>query len=126
MTQVGEAIARYHKLIESGPYIDLGWAQALQEQLKAAKLGGRAISPVLRPHFLSVRDYTAMAKTAEIISSAMTRVEQMALATPSLLARIQLLPAERMLAQVDPGYAFAGVSGQLDTVDRKSTRLNSS
>ena len=62
MTQVGEAIARYHKLIESGPYIDLGWAQALQEQLKAAKLGGRAISPVLRPHFLSGRDYAAMAK----------------------------------------------------------------
>jgi hypothetical protein len=116
MTQVGEAIARYHKLIESGPYIDLGWAQALQEQLKAAKLGGRAISPVLRPHFLSGRDYAAMAKTAETISSAMARVEQMALATPALLARIQLLPAERMLAQVDPGYAFAGVTGQLDTV----------
>ncbi len=116
MTQVGEAIARYHKLIESGPYIDLGWAQALQEQLKAAKLGGRAISPVLRPHFLSARDYAAMARTAETISSAMARVEQMALATPALLARIQLLPAERMLAQVDPGYAFAGVTGQLDTV----------
>jgi hypothetical protein len=116
MTQVGEAIARYHKLIESGPYIDLGWAQALQEQLKAAKLGGRAISPVLRPHFLSSRDYAAMAKTAETISSAMARVEQIALSTPALLARIQLLPAERMLAQVDPGYAFAGVTGQLDTV----------
>ncbi len=79
MTQVGEAIARYHKLIESGPYIDLGWAQALQEQLKAAKLGGRAISPVLRPHFLSGRDYTAMAKAAETISSAMARVERIAL-----------------------------------------------
>ncbi len=116
MTLVGEAIARYHKLIESGPYIDLGWAQALQEQLKTAKLGGRAISPVLRPHFLSGRDYTAMAKTAESISSAISRVEQLALATPSLLARIQLLPAERMLALVDPGYSLAGVAGQLDTV----------
>ena len=111
MTQVGEAIARYHKLIESGPYIDLGWAQALQEQLKAAKLGGRAISPVLRPHFLSGRDYTAMAKAAETISSAMARVERMALSTPSLLARIQLLPAERMLAQVDPGYSAAASRG---------------
>ena len=116
MTQVGEAIARYHKLIESGPYIDLGWAQALQEQIKAAKLGGRAISPVLRPHFLSGRDYAAMVKTAETISSAISRVEQLALSTPSLLARIQLLPAERMLAQVDPGYSLAGATGQLDTV----------
>jgi hypothetical protein len=116
MTQVGEAIARYHKLIESGPYIDLGWAQALQEQLKAAKLGGRAISPVLRPHFLSSRDYAAMTKTVETISSAIARVEEMALSTPSLLARIQLLPAERMLAQVDQGHSFAGVTGRLDSI----------
>lgn len=116
MTQVGEAIARYHKLIESGPYIDLGWARALQEQLKAAKLGGRAISPVLRPHFLSARDYAALSKSAETIVSAIARAEQMALSTPSLLARLQLLPAERMLAQVDPGYAHAGVDGQLDAI----------
>jgi hypothetical protein len=116
MTQVGEAIARYHKLIESGPYIDLSWAQALQEQLKAAKLGGRAISPVLRPHFLSGRDYAAISRAAELVSSAISRVEQLALATPALLARIQLLPAERMLAQVDPGYSNGGVTGQLDTV----------
>src|SRR5258708_3286016 len=116
MTQVGEAIARYHKLIESGPYIDLGWAQLLAEELRAAKLGGRAIAPVLRPHFLSARDYTGMAKTAETIASAVSRMEQLALSTPALLARIQLLPAERMLAQVDPGYSFAGVTGQLDSV----------
>ena len=33
MTQVAEAIARYHKLIESEPYIDLAWAGALEERL---------------------------------------------------------------------------------------------
>ena len=49
MTQVGEAIARYHKLIESEPYIDLGWAKALQERMRAEKLTNRPISPVLRP-----------------------------------------------------------------------------
>ena len=42
MTLVGEAIARYHKLIESEPYIDLAWAHALQERMKAEKLGSRA------------------------------------------------------------------------------------
>ncbi len=55
MTQVSEAIARYHKLIESEPFIDLGWAQALQERMRSEKLGGRAISPVLRPHFITQR-----------------------------------------------------------------------
>jgi hypothetical protein len=115
MTQVSEAIARYHKLIESEPYIDLAWAKALQDRMKAGNLGGRAISPVLRPHFITNRQYSAMAKGAEALFSAIRRVEQIALNTPPLLARMQLLPAERMLAQVDPGYSFYSVTGLLDT-----------
>jgi hypothetical protein len=115
MTQVSEAIARYHKLIESEPYIDLAWAKALQERMKAGKLGSRPISPVLRPHFITNREYTTLVRAAETLFSAIDRVEQMALATPSLLARMQLLPAERMLAGVDPGYSFFSVTGLLDT-----------
>jgi len=115
MTQVGEAIARYHKLIESEPYIDLDWAKALQERLRVEKLTNRPISPVLRPHFITNRQYAALVKAAESLFSAIARVEQMALATPALLARMQLLPAERMLAQVDPGYSFFSVTGLLDT-----------
>lgn len=115
MTQVGEAIARYHKLIESEPYIDLAWAKALQDRIKAEKLGGRPISPVLRPHFITNRQYAALVKAAESLFSAINRVEQLALSNPALLARMQLLPAERMLAQVDPGYSFFSVTGLLDT-----------
>jgi len=115
MTQVSEAIARYHKLIESEPYIDLAWAKALQDRMKAGKLGGRAISPVLRPHFITNRQYAALVKGAEALFSAIRRVEHIALSTPALLARMQLLPAERMLAQVDPGYSFYSVTGLLDT-----------
>jgi hypothetical protein len=115
MTQVGEAIARYHKLIESEPYIDLAWAKALQERIKTEKLGGRPISPVLRPHFITNRQYAAVVKAAESLFSAINRVEELALANPALLARMQLLPAERMMAQVDPGYSFFSVTGLLDT-----------
>jgi hypothetical protein len=115
MNQVSEAIARYHKLIESEPYIDLGWALALQSKMKAEKLGDRPISPVLRPHFITNRQYTAMVKAAEVLFAAIGRAEQMALATPALLQRMQLLPAERMLAQVDPGYSAFNVTGLLDT-----------
>ncbi len=114
MNQVSEAIARYHKLIESEPYIDLAWAKALQDRMKAGKLGNRPISPVLRPHFITNRQYRGLVKAAEALLSAIARVQQMALATPALLARMQLLPAERMLAQVDPGYAAFSVTGLLD------------
>src|SRR5580692_3663188 len=115
MTLAGEAIARYHKLIESEPYIDLAWAQDLQERKKALKLEDGPLSPVLRPHFLPTRDYLALTKTAEVLLSAIERVERLALATPSLLARIQLLPAERMLASVEPGYSAFSVAGSLST-----------
>jgi hypothetical protein len=115
MNQVSEAVARYHKLIESETYIDLAWAKALQDRVRAEKLANRPMSPVLRPHFITNRQYAAMVKAAEALFCAIGRVEQMALSTPSLLARMQLLPAERMLAQVDPGYSFFSVTGLLDT-----------
>jgi hypothetical protein len=114
MSLVAEAIARYHKLIESEPYIDLSWARALQERVKAEKLDGRPISPVLRPHFLTARDYSVLVKASETLLSAMARVAQLALANPALLGRLQLLPAERMLAAAEPGYAAFSVTALLD------------
>ena len=62
MSQVSEATARYHKLIESEPYIDLAWAEALQARLRAEKLVSRPLSPVLRPHFLTTRDYAILGR----------------------------------------------------------------
>lgn len=114
MALVSEAIARYHKLIESEPYIDLAWAEALQERKKALKLNG-GVSPVLRPHFLTNREFTALEKGAELIASAIERVEHMTLSTPALLARMHLLPAERMLAAAEPGYYSFNVATHLHT-----------
>jgi len=114
MTLVGEAIARYHKLIESEPYIDLAWAEALQQRLKPERLVGRPISPVLRPHLLAARDYVALGKASLALLSAVERAERLALSNPVLLSRMQLLPAERMLAMVEPGYSPLTFAGLLD------------
>jgi len=114
MTLATEAIARYHKLVESEPYIELGWATALQEQLRAAKLTNHPISPVLRPHLIVGREHAALEKAAATVLSAIRRAEQIVLASPTLMARLQLLPAERMLAAVDPGFAPLTMTGVLD------------
>src|SRR6185436_3196213 len=114
MTLASEAIARYHKLIESEPYIDLPWAHALQERIKSEKLDGRPVSPVLRPHLITQKDYAALTRASETLLSAIARVEKLALETPALLARMQLLPAEKMLAAVDPGYSTEGITALLD------------
>ncbi|MEK7409337.1 MAG: hypothetical protein AAB225_30095 [Acidobacteriota bacterium] len=117
MNQIDEAVGRYQKLIESGPYRDLAWAQALEERMRAEHLvdGGRLVCPFLRPHFIGRRQYESMVRAAEALFSAIDRVQQMALANPVLLNRMGLLPAEKMLAMVDPGYSFLSVTSLLDT-----------
>lgn len=117
MTQLGEAIARYHKLLETEPFKDAAWAEALLGRLQSRGLvaGGSPIAPVLRPHFITRRQYTNLVKAAESLFSAIDRIKQLALASPQLLSRMELLPAEKMLASVDPGYPFLAVTSLLDT-----------
>ena len=116
MTQVGEAVARYHKILESDPYKDLGWADNLREQAQAKRLtlNNRPVCIVLRPHFVSSRQYQTMSKAAEALMSAIQRVKLMALASPALLARMDMLPAEKMLASIDPRYPQLAVTSLLD------------
>lgn len=112
MTQLDEALARFDKLIHSPAYQDLAWAHALQEQMAAQQLlpGGRAICPVLRPHLLTRRQYDSLQKTTAVLSAVMDRVSEQALANPALLARLQLLPAERMLASVNHTHGRAAAT----------------
>jgi uncharacterized circularly permuted ATP-grasp superfamily protein len=117
MSQLDDAVARYNKLLESGPYRDLSWADALHQRMESGKLsaGGRLICPFLRPNFISRRQYDSLVKSGEALICAIDRMEQMVLASPSLLARLELLPAEKMLAFIDPGYQALEVAARLDT-----------
>jgi uncharacterized circularly permuted ATP-grasp superfamily protein len=117
MSQLDDAVAKYNKLLESGPYRDLAWVEALHQRMENSKLssGGRLICPFLRPHFISRRHYEQLVKTGEALIGAIDRMEQMVLSTPALLARLELLPAEKMLASIDPGYQALEVAARLDT-----------
>jgi hypothetical protein len=85
--------------------------------METAKLssGGRLICPFLRPNFISRRQFESLVKTGESLIGAIDRMEQMVLANPALLARLDLLPAEKMLASIDPGYQALEVAARLDT-----------
>jgi hypothetical protein len=116
MSQLNEAIARYHKILESEPYKDLNWVKVLQQRMEDEHLssGGRLLCPFLRPNFVTQRQYDTLVRAGEALMSAMERVQKMALASPALLSRMQLLPAEKMLAAIDPGYDVPEVSSKLD------------
>src|SRR3984893_17171826 len=117
MSQLVDAIAKYNKSLESGPFRDLAWAEALHRRMEEEKLsaGGRLICPFLRPNFVSRRQYDSLVKTGEALIGAIDRMEQMVLTTPALLARLELLPAEKMLASIDPGYQALEVAARLDS-----------
>jgi hypothetical protein len=116
MSQLNEAIARYHKILESEPYKDLSWVKVLQQRMEDENLssGGRLLCPFLRPNFVTQRQYDTLVKAGEALMSAMERVQKIALASPTLLSRMHLLPAEKMLAAIDPGYDVPEVSSKLD------------
>lgn len=115
--QLGDAITRYHKLLESEQYRDLSWAESLHEKMATHGLivSGRPVSPFLRPHFLTRKQYENLVKASESLHSSIDRVKRMALADPALQARMGMLPAEKMLAQIDPGYSFLAVTSLMDT-----------
>jgi hypothetical protein len=117
MSLLDDAVARYNKLLESGPYRDLAWVEALYERMESGRLsaGGRLVCPFLRPSFISRRQYDSLVKSGEALICAIDRMEQMVLSNPVLLARLDLLPAEKMLAAIDPGYQALEVAARLDT-----------
>ena len=114
---VDDAVVRYHKILESQPFADLTWAEALADKMRSHRMvvGDRLASPFLRPHFISRKQYEQLSKAGEALLSAIERVETLALQTPALLQRMELLPAERMLASIDPGYSFLHVTSLLNT-----------
>src|ERR1017187_4891838 len=157
MSQLDDAVARYNKLLETGPCSELAWSEALHERMESARLsaGGRLICPFLRPNFITRRQYESLVKTGESLISAIDpgyQAREVAarldthlvnghlhfvqynadsptgagyadalaelfweLASPALLARLDLLPAEKMLAAIDPAYQALEVAARLDS-----------
>jgi hypothetical protein len=117
MTQLDEAAVRYHKILDSDPLRNEEWMQYLRSEMAARRLtvNHRPVSPVLRPHFISRRQYSNLARTAESLYLSMERVRKLAFENPQLMSRMELRPAEKMLASVDPGYNVPAVTALLET-----------
>src|ERR1700761_3581415 len=116
MAQLGDAIARYHRLLDQDSYRDFAWAEQLQERMRQQHLtdSGRLLTPVLRPQFISRRQLHALSRAADPLVSILDRIEPPALECPPLLNRIQMLPAEKMLASIPSCYSRLSVTSRMD------------
>src|SRR5260221_11133262 len=124
MSQLDEAIARYHKILESDSHRGLSWVAELQTNMEAEKLsfGGRLLCPFLRPHFITRRQYDSLVKTGETLFIAVDRMQQTVLENPALLSQLELLPAEKILAAINPGYKTLEAPRRLDSPLNKGSQ----
>lgn len=116
MPPLSEPVARYHNLLEHDGYRDLGWAEQLQEQMRLCNLAesGRLLAPVLRPHFVTARQLENLTRVSEQLAAILSQVEALALESRTLLERLHMLPAEKMLAAIPSGSSRFTVTSRLN------------
>jgi len=116
MPALGDVVTRYHRLMEQNGFGEAAWAEALQQKMREERLtdSGRLISPVLRPVFVTPKQLDALSRTAAQISLIFDKLESLMVARPALLNRLQMLPAEKSLLGIDPGYPHFSLNGSMD------------
>jgi hypothetical protein len=111
-----EAVRHYHQLLEQGDLAEAS-RQMLDEGLDRAKLifGGRRLSPYLRPHFVTEKDFARVCTICETVWGAIQKVKDAAVADESLLDELGVTDIERELVKIDPGYTPVSPTARLDS-----------
>ena len=116
MPPPGDVVTRYHRILEQNGFDKSGWAEELQQRMRQHRLtdSGRLLSPVLRPFFVTQKQLDSLTKVASQLSAILDKLAVMILSQPALLNRLVMLPAEKSLFTVDPGYQPFSVAGSFD------------
>jgi uncharacterized circularly permuted ATP-grasp superfamily protein len=111
-----EAVAYYHELLANPDLAEASF-QMLQDGLERNKLifGGRPLSPYLRPHFVTERDWEFTTRACETVWSALQKVKDAAVEDDAILDELGLTPIERELVRIDPGYQQVSPTARLDS-----------
>ena len=111
-----EAVEHYHQLLATDDLTESS-SRMLDEGLERAKLifGGRRLSPYLRPHFVTEKDFARISSICETLWGAIQKVKEAAIGDPSLLDELGLNGVERELVTIDPGYSAVSPTARLDS-----------
>jgi len=111
-----EALARYHDLLTVHDLAESSRIM-LDEGLERSRLifGGRRLSPYLRPHFVTEKDFARVCQICETVWSAIQKVKDAAIDDHSLVDDLGLTQIERELIAIDPGYSAVSPTSRLDS-----------
>ena len=76
--------------------------------------GDRPIGVSLRPHLLEHWQFKRLARTSEMVASALEKVAAAAVQSPLLMTQLGLSELEQRLAIVDPGFRGATLTSRMD------------
>ena len=111
-----DAIGRYHDLLaREGGLADDSQAW-LDEQIahRGLTFGGRPVCTVIRPRWMTPREYDLCRSRAAIVLRAFKTAHHAALADESVRQQLRLTDWEEQLVTVDPGFAAASPTSRLD------------
>jgi hypothetical protein len=108
------AIARYHDLLAGGLAGDS--QEWLDEQTARRDLtfGGRPVCTVLRPRWMTPREYELCRDGAAVVLRAFGTAHRAALADEGVRRQLRLADWEEQLVTVDSGFAAASPTSRLD------------
>lgn len=114
----GDLVTRYNGLMEQNGFTLSNWAEKFQQLMRERRLtdSGRLLSPVLRPCFVTQQQVAALAEVASQLELIFDEMEALIMARPALLSRLQLLPAEKSLLAIDPGYKHFSIAASFDAL----------
>ena len=113
---LNEAVEFYHSLLQDEELAESS-RRMLDEGLERAKLifGGRRLSPYLRPHFVTEKDFARVRTICETVWGAIQKVKDAAVEDEKIIDELNLTEIERDLVSIDPGYSAVSPTARLDS-----------
>jgi hypothetical protein len=109
-----EAIEHYNSLLE-GPLADDAIEKLCEGTVRYnLRYGDRPICAVLRPMFVTERQYERVRRDATLALSAIERLYRALMADGGLRAELDLTPDEERLISIAPGFGAPDASGRLE------------
>jgi uncharacterized circularly permuted ATP-grasp superfamily protein len=113
-TILQDAIQHYHALL-NGPLADDAKQRLHADTVRyGLSFGERPICNVLRPLFVTARQYDYIQRESTLVLSALQKLYRALLDDAQLRAELDLTPAEEEIIQIAPGYRAPDASGRLD------------
>jgi uncharacterized circularly permuted ATP-grasp superfamily protein len=113
-TILDDAVHHYHSLL-NGSLADDAKARLYEgSERYQLSFGDRPICSVLRPLFVTARQYEYIQRESTLVLAALQKLNRALLDDAQLRAELDLTPAEEEIIQIAPGYRAPDASGRLD------------